>query len=174
MAWPWVLIAFIGISLPAVDWQLSRRKSARAFSLTPSSRADPAGYWLYQRYGLGILDRDKVIAAVFGGTAASAPSLQDAAHALAAEVLSSGLRLRPLQQRLGWVFAGVGLGELAGGLARHLRGIQFGAQSGQLAVGGLYLMAGVGWAAWLPRLTRRRARRALQRNALSFGNVRSA
>ncbi len=83
------------------------------------------------------------------------------------------LRLRPLQQRLGWVLAGVGLGELVGGLARH-RGIQFGAQSGQLAVGGLYLMVGAGWAAWLPRLTRRRARRALQRNALSSGNVSSA
>lgn len=156
----WVLIAGIGVGLPAGAWWLTR--SARSAPLSvPSRRADPIDRWLFERYGLGVLDRWQVREAVLGqGRRPSQPPLREAADGLAAEVLSGRLQVPRVLRWLGWFYLAYGGCFFVGGIVEH--GF----------IGVAYVLGGAGMALFgvmylvlMPRQLRRKARQALHGDA---------
>lgn len=151
-----VLIAGIGVGLPAVAWWLIR--SARSAPLSvPSRRADPIDRWLFERHGLGVLDRWQVREAVLGqGRRPSQPRLGEAADGLAAEVLSGRLQAPRALRWLGWFLVAYGGCFFVGGIVEH----------GLIAVayvlgGASMALFGVMYLVLIPRQLRRKARQAL-------------
>jgi hypothetical protein len=118
VAWVWVLVAGIGVGLPAVAWWLSR--GARSVPLSvPGRRADPIDRWLFDRYGLGVLDRWQVREALAQGRRPGQPLLGEAADGLAAEVLSGRLHGPRAWRWLGWCFVSYGICFCIAGIVGH-------------------------------------------------------
>lgn len=152
-----MLVAGIGVGLPAVAWWLSR--GARSVPLSvPGRRADPIDRWLFDRYGLGVLDRWQVREALAQGRRPGQPLLGEAADGLAAEVLSGRLHGPRAWRWLGWCFVVYGICFCIGGIVGH-------GLIGRVAyfLGGASMaLAGIMYLVLMPRQLRRKARLALQ------------
>jgi hypothetical protein len=151
-----VLVAGIGVGLPAVAWWLSR--GARSVPLSvPGRRADPIDRWLFDRYGLGVLDRWQVREALAQGRRPGQPLLGEAADGLAAEVLSGRLQGPRALRWLGWCFVAYGMCFCAEGIAGHglIRVADVLGGAGGVLAGVMYLVL-------VPGQLRRKARLALQ------------
>jgi hypothetical protein len=157
VAWVWVLVAGIGVGLPAVAWWLSR--GARSVPLSvPGRRADPIDRWLFDRYGLGVLDRWQVREALTQGRRPGQPLLGEAADGLAAEVLSGRLHGPRAWRWLGWCFVSYGICFCIAGIVGH-------GLIGRVAyfLGGASMaLVGIMYLVLMPRQLRRKARLALQ------------
>jgi hypothetical protein len=167
MLWPvLVIIAVLGIVLPAAVWWLaSRLASARP----PYSRArrdafgclmDPVDAWFADHTELPSLQRHSVRTAVFRGQAVDDESLRPVARHLAGELLSGGLT----SQVGGWswlVLAAVGAVELMAFAANWLISGQPQSRFASLVVFGVLALS---MGLLRPRLLRRRVARALRLN----------
>ncbi len=168
MLWAWGLITAIAVGLPVAAWWLSRNLKPRGppFGSRPR-RFDRVGRWLFDHYHLGVLDRQKVAQAVFvTPTALSDPTLRNAAHELAAEVLSG--KLKPYAPQQAWAGTMFGLGLAYTTLAmvepfvtRAAGGLPFWCL---MAYGLLFVVGGPVLAVWAPRRALRRVKRALRLN----------
>jgi hypothetical protein len=163
MIWAWVSIAAIGMGLPAAAWRLGRNPRVRPLSQSPGRHADPIDRYLFDQYGLGVLDRFQVRQAVLAqGHRPGQASLRAAGDGLAAEVLSGRLRPPRPVRWFGWVYISLGLLLCAAGIAdlflRHT-----GSAAGGLVIaeGVTGITAGVAVSVYLPKQIRRKARRAL-------------
>jgi hypothetical protein len=124
-------------------------------------RDDRVDRWLIQHYRLAnSRDRDELRDAVREGRAVGDPALREAAHGLAAELLSG--RLRDPNPG-GLVIAG--LSGLGGALYLGT-GLIHGGRGGAFSVfaGTMWLLAACGWVWGWSRLPRRRVEQALQLN----------
>jgi hypothetical protein len=139
-----------------------RLKPARPLG-SPGRWVGSADRWLFERYGLGVLDRSRVSTAVFGkGQAPADRGLREPARDLAAEVLAGRLRVPRLPGLLGWVYAALGIIWLAAalveGFVAHRRGVHFVLDS---VFGAGYVVLGALSVVWIPRDMRRKAERVL-------------
>lgn len=164
MVWPlWVIVAVIAVGLPVAAWWSSRRVKPALPLGRPGRWAEPMERWLFERYGLGVLDRVRVRTAVFGkGQLPADSGLREPARELAAEVLAGRLRYPRVQRLLGWIYVALGIMWLVAGLVESFvaqrRGAHF---SLSIAFGAVYMVLGAFLIAWIPRDLRRKAGKAL-------------
>lgn len=133
-----IIIAVMGIGLPAVAWAASRRAESHPERL----QAAPGDYdqWLLRKYGLGPHDRVLVQLTVLGRHAFPVldareavqpaplrPELREAARGLAERVAAGRLRTARLSRRdawsllaLGTVIAGIAMAALLTTWGKHL------------------------------------------------------
>ena len=89
MVWAWAVLVLLVAVLPAGIWLRSRNlKPPREPYGSPIPRLARLDHWLYDRYQLANLDRSRVMQAVIEGRELAEPRLRQAAHGLAAAMLS--------------------------------------------------------------------------------------
>lgn len=161
MAWIWVLVAVIGVGLPAVAFCLGRNPRLRPLG-APGPHADPIDRWLFGQYRLGELDRTQVKSAVFvHGRRPDHAALQEAAHGLATEVIRGRFRTMRWRRWWLWSFAGLGVAIFANGVAEQFFVHHGGSGAFGIAEGAFFATVGVALSLWLPGQARRKALRVL-------------
>ena len=90
MVWLWAVVAGLAVGLPAAMWAVMIWSPARPSQSPagPRPRLDRVDRWLYDRYPLRMAERWRVRQAVLDGRELSEPSLRQAAHDLAAALLT--------------------------------------------------------------------------------------
>lgn len=157
----WLSVIFLSVTaVVAIAAWLFRRKPGSS-SGRAEPREDAVDSWLIQRRGLlAWLDRDQVREAVRRGRAVDDPALREAAHALAAELLSGRLRDRqPVMVVVAGTFVLNGTLFAATGLTRRGMAAWF-----DILAGMVWLLGAAPWVWRWRRLPRREVLRALQAN----------
>jgi hypothetical protein len=169
MLWAWGLIIGIAAGLPAAAWWFSRKlRPARLPLSTPPGRFDSVGHWLFGHYHLGVLDRHKVVQAVFvTPVSLDDPPLRRAACALAGDVLSGKLKPYGPQRVWGWAMLGFGLAYAVFGVVELV--VSHSDRGGlpvwyPMAYGLLWAVGGAVAGVWAPRRVLRHVRRAQELN----------
>lgn len=165
MMWAWAVVAAVAVGLPAGAWLLTRHLKPSARLGSPGRWAWPADRWLFERYGLGVMDRLRVNQAVFTkGRLPADPGLRDAAREVASGVVTGRFKLPRLLRLQGWIHAATGCVWLVSGTLEvfvlHRPGW---AAVPYIAVAALYAVLGTFWVVRVPRDYRRKAQQALAR-----------
>src|SRR5947209_15543481 len=148
MAWVSVVVLAVTVVLTIGAWRF-RGKPRRPLA---EPRTDRVDRWLIQQYGLASLrDCWDVRDAVRGGRAVGDPALREAAHGLAAELLSGRLRdANPIALVMAGLFALAGTLYLGTGLTRG-----GGEATLYIFAGAMSLLAACAWVWRSARFSRR-------------------
>ena len=85
----WALLIVLAVGVPAAVWLRSRNlKPPREPYGSPIPKLDRVDRWLYDQYQLSNVDRSRARQAVIEGRELSEPRLRQAAHGLAAAMLT--------------------------------------------------------------------------------------
>jgi hypothetical protein len=159
--WALGVLVVIAVGFPLTVGLATRGLGRRPLKpLKPS----PTVQWLQERYGLDGRASARVELAVAHGERVGNPALEDAAHGLAAQIVSNDAPGQQVARRAGFVGVAGGAVVLIVGIvgislhhwASHL---QF-----SLVYGPLLMIQGGVQAIWAPRIRRRKAAAALERN----------